>query len=473
VLDAQSDVFLTKHQINTGLDYRHRHQLTWMFRTLIFATEACAIFGTGLLLDKATGGEFGFLQPLELSFAYCFLIVLMDGVAVPPFKRKSGTAIRAVTGVFVCSFGLHASLALTTAWGTAALGAWFVGSVAGVTILRNGAMDLAQRFPATWPPPLRALVLGGGSWASEFTRANRLAGARAAFDVIGAVTDPTERLHDGIDMLARQIVEEKVTDVFLALPLSAAERIDEILAALQFLPITVRLAPERLPSNKALALKVGAVASMLVLVRPPSSNFDLSVKRALDVVGALTLLVLLAPLFAVLAVLIKCDSSGPVLFCQTRIGQFGRSFLIYKFRSLHIAHSDANAERLVSRGDLRVTRVGRYARKYSLDELPQLLNVVFGSMSLVGPRPHASCAKADGRLYAEVQADYPLRYRVKPGMTGWAQVNGWRGNTDTAEKLLKRVEFDFEYIRRWSLAMDAQILLRTIPSVLAPPADNA
>jgi len=105
--------------------------------------------------------------------------------------------------------------------------------------------------------------------------------------------------------------------------------------------------------------------------------------------------------------------------------------------------------------------------------LPQLLNVVLGSMSLVGPRPHACRAKADGKLYAEVRADYPLRYRVKPGMTGWAQVNGWRGNTDTAEKLLKRVEFDFDYIRRWSLALDFQILLRTIPSVFVPPADNA
>jgi lipopolysaccharide/colanic/teichoic acid biosynthesis glycosyltransferase len=117
--------------------------------------------------------------------------------------------------------------------------------------------------------------------------------------------------------------------------------------------------------------------------------------------------------------------------------------------------------------------VGRILRKYSNDELPQILNVVVGDMSLVGPRPHAPRAKADGRIYAEVIPDYMLRYRVKPGMTGWAQVNGWRGNTDTEEKLRRRVELDFNYIRRWSFMLDLQILMRTVPSVVAPPPDNA
>jgi len=212
---------------------------------------------------------------------------------------------------------------------------------------------------------------------------------------------------------------------------------------------------------------------MPVLSRPPFSQAGLSIKRGMDVAGAISLIVLLLPLLVVLAILIKLDSPGPVLFRQTRTGQFGSSFSMYKFRSLYVEQADHAADRLVGAGDTRVTRVGRYARKYSLDELPQLLNVAGGSMSLVGPRPHASRAKAGGRLYAEVRPDYPLRYRVKPGMTGWAQVNGWRGNTDTAEKLMKRVEFDLDYIRSWSLAMDLHILLRTIPSILAPPLDNA
>jgi lipopolysaccharide/colanic/teichoic acid biosynthesis glycosyltransferase len=181
----------------------------------------------------------------------------------------------------------------------------------------------------------------------------------------------------------------------------------------------------------------------------------------------------LGVLFAIVAAIIRLDSQGPIFFRQARSGQYGRSFDIYKFRTLHVAQSDSGAETLVSRGDKRVTRVGKYLRKYSIDELPQIINVVLGDMSLVGPRPHAPRAKADGRIYAEVMPDYMLRYRVKPGMTGWAQVNGWRGNTDTEEKLRKRVEYDFEYIRSWSLMRDFEILLRTIPSVLAPPPGNA
>jgi lipopolysaccharide/colanic/teichoic acid biosynthesis glycosyltransferase len=161
-----------------------------------------------------------------------------------------------------------------------------------------------------------------------------------------------------------------------------------------------------------------------------------------------------------------------VFFFQPRSGQFGRSFNVFKFRSLHVAKADTAAESLVQRGDSRVTRVGKYLRKYSIDELPQIINVLLGDMSLVGPRPHAPRAKAGGRIYAEVMPDYMLRYRVKPGMTGWAQVNGWRGNTDTEDKLRKRVEFDFHYIENWSMMRDIKILAMTVPSALFPPKDN-
>jgi len=475
MLDAQRFVFPSTNQDEPALDRLHLHQFTWTFRYIIFAVEALAIYATGVLLQKMTLTQFEFVQPLDQSFFYYFLVILMDGVTIPPFKRQSHIGVRAVAAVFLCSFGLHASLALTSVWGSAALAIWFIGSAAGVTILRNGGMDIMQRFPVTWPLPPHAIVFGNGAWATDFARHNRLAGARAAFNVVGIVDDPNEAKlpHQGTNALAARIVAERVTDVFVALPSSATARIEDVLAALRFLPVTIRLAPVHLSPLRIAGVDVEAVASMPVLSRPSFSKIELSIKRVLDVVGALTLLLLLLPLFGTLSILIKLDSPGPVLFRQTRIGQFGRGFSIYKFRSLHVAQADDNAEQLVSRGDSRVTRIGRYARRYSLDELPQLLNVVLGSMSLVGPRPHAHRAKADGKLYAEVWANYPLRYRVKPGMTGWAQVNGWRGNTDTAEKLLKRVEFDFDYIRRWSLALDFQILLRTIPSVFVPPADNA
>jgi polysaccharide biosynthesis protein PslA len=211
---------------------------------------------------------------------------------------------------------------------------------------------------------------------------------------------------------------------------------------------------------------------MPTLMVPPFSLAGAFAKRTLDLIVALGLLIPLTPLFLLTALAIRLDSPGPVFFLQKRTGQFGRSFDIYKFRSLHVANADRGAESLVSKGDARVTRVGKYLRKYSIDELPQLINVLVGDMSLVGPRPHAPRAKADRRIYAEVMPDYMLRYRVKPGMTGWAQVNGWRGNTDTEEKLRKRVEFDFEYIKTWSFRRDLKILAMTVPSALFPPQDN-
>jgi len=277
-----------------------------------------------------------------------------------------------------------------------------------------------------------------------------------------------------IENLADYLTDHELHDVYMALPWSAGERISFLIHRLRFLPLTVRLIPDQIPPalrwHESEELDGVVLPTLMV---PPFSAVGAILKRSCDLVISGLLLIPLAVLFLIVAIVIKLDSRGPVFFRQARSGQYGRSFDIYKFRSLHVAQADNVAETLVSRGDRRVTRVGKYLRKYSIDELPQILNVVLGDMSLVGPRPHAPRAKADGRIYAEVMPDYMLRYRVKPGMTGWAQVNGWRGNTDTEEKLRKRVEFDFDYIRSWTLARDFKILLRTIPSVIAPPRENA
>jgi lipopolysaccharide/colanic/teichoic acid biosynthesis glycosyltransferase len=170
---------------------------------------------------------------------------------------------------------------------------------------------------------------------------------------------------------------------------------------------------------------------------------------------------------AAVALAIKLDSKGPVLFRQRRYGFNNELIEVFKFRSMYVEASDANAAKLVSKGDPRVTRVGRFIRKTSLDELPQLFNVVFsGNLSLVGPRPHALQAKAEHRLYEEAVDGYFARHRVKPGITGWAQVNGWRGETDTKDKIQRRVEHDLYYIENWSLLFDVYILMRTPFSLL-------
>jgi lipopolysaccharide/colanic/teichoic acid biosynthesis glycosyltransferase len=161
------------------------------------------------------------------------------------------------------------------------------------------------------------------------------------------------------------------------------------------------------------------------------------------------------------AAAIWIESPGPVLFRQKRRGMNNEPFTMLKFRSMHIAATDQNADKLVTRGDARVTRVGAFIRKTSLDELPQLINILRGDMSLVGPRPHAYGAKAADRLYEEVVARYPARHRVLPGLTGLAQVRGFRGNTLREEDIIRRFDSDLEYIERWSISLDLVIIVRT------------
>ena len=161
------------------------------------------------------------------------------------------------------------------------------------------------------------------------------------------------------------------------------------------------------------------------------------------------------------AIAIRLESRGPILFRQKRYGFNNELIEVLKFRSMYVDRCDQNAANLVTRDDPRVTGVGRFIRKTSIDELPQLINVLRGELSLVGPRPHALHAKAADKLYDEAVEGYFGRHRVKPGITGWAQINGWRGETDTAEKIQKRVEYDLYYIENWSLLLDLYILVRT------------
>lgn len=184
-------------------------------------------------------------------------------------------------------------------------------------------------------------------------------------------------------------------------------------------------------------------------------------KQLLDYVLGTMALLFFAPLLLIIAMAIKLDSPGPVLFRQKRRGLNNQPFMVFKFRSMYVHLSDIEASRQTSRNDPRVTRVGKWLRCLSLDELPQLLNVLRCEMSLVGPRPHALNMRIEGELLDVAAGDYLLRYSVKPGITGWAQVNGVRGEVVRLEDLRKRIEYDLEYIRRWSVRFDLKILFLT------------
>jgi Undecaprenyl-phosphate glucose phosphotransferase len=262
--------------------------------------------------------------------------------------------------------------------------------------------------------------------------------------------------------------------VLFALPISAEGRILEMLKKLWVLPVDIRLSAHtnRLRFRPRAYSYLGKVPTLDVF-EAPITDWDLVMKWLFDhIVGALVLL-LAAPVMALVALAVKLDSPGPVLFRQKRFGFNNERIDVFKFRSLYHDQADPLAAKVVTKNDSRVTRVGRFIRKTSLDELPQLFNVVFKSnLSLVGPRPHAVQGKLQSQLFDEAVDGYFARHRVKPGITGWAQISGWRGETDTHEKIQRRVEHDLYYIENWSVLFDLFILAKT-PMALATKSENA
>lgn len=257
--------------------------------------------------------------------------------------------------------------------------------------------------------------------------------------------------------------------VIFTLPITAEGRILQMLKQLWVLPVDIRLSAHtnQLQFRPRSYSYIGSVPVLDVQDRP-IADWDVVLKWLFDrVVGTLALIAL-SPVFVVTAIAIKLDSKGPVFFRQKRYGFNNELIEVFKFRSMYTDQCDATASRLVTKGDPRVTRVGRFIRKTSIDELPQLFNVVFkGNLSLVGPRPHAVHAKAVDRLYNDVVDGYFARHKVKPGITGWAQIKGWRGETDTEEKIQQRVAHDLYYIENWSVFFDLWILIKTPFSLLS------
>ncbi len=264
----------------------------------------------------------------------------------------------------------------------------------------------------------------------------------------------------------------RVDMLIVSLPLAAETRMQMLLRRLWVLPIDIRLAVQGtgLRFRPQAYSYIGNIP-MLDLADKPIANWDFVLKWLFDKVVGMAALFVLAPVMALVAMAVKFDSSGPVLFRQRRYGFNNELIEVLKFRSMYVDMADQNAAKLVTKGDRRVTKVGRFIRRTSLDELPQLFNVLKGELSLVGPRPHALQAKAADHLYDEVVDGYFARHKVKPGITGWAQVHGWRGETDTREKIEKRVEHDLYYIENWSVFLDVYILFKTPFSLLKT--DNA
>jgi Undecaprenyl-phosphate glucose phosphotransferase len=313
-------------------------------------------------------------------------------------------------------------------------------------------------------------IIGAGPVAQHLLRS--LAAQQANLRIFGVYDDQAKSLpracmgypiRGTVDDLVREAREHHIDTVLVALPLAQDRELVETLNRLCLLPVHVRLCPD------AFGLRLGQVGAshiaghtFLNVIERPMSGWPAIAKEIEDrVLGALILAVI-SPLLLAIAIMIKLDSPGPVLFRQKRYGFNNRLIEVFKFRSMYTHMTDHNAEQLTRRNDPRITRIGAFLRRTSLDELPQFLNVVRGEMSIVGPRPHAIAAKAGPLLYQEAVKYYDARHRVKPGITGWAQVNGWRGETDTVEQIRKRVEHDLYYIEHWSILLDLKIIVRTV-----------
>lgn len=461
--------------------------------TVLFLVESIGIWAAGFAAATAFGigaGEklWGAHQLIFAAAACLFPLTtgLNDRSAGRVRTIRSLWGMRSIAPLLVAQLAALAAFAivhpsLTLAPSEPALLNWFAAWFAtsyGIAGLCDSGLELTiRRRERQGKLVRRAVVYGGGPHGQRFieavTRPSNNQLQIAAFFDERATAIPGQigevPFGGGADELIAYVQQHAIEEIFVALPWSADSRILDILRKFRPLPASVRLAPESALLHPALVGHEAAGAALAPIVRrTPLSPWGQFLKGILDRVIAAAALIWLSPLLLCVAIAVKLSSPGPVFFRQNRLGFNNLPFSVYKFRSMRVAASVDTTLKQATRNDSRVTRVGAFLRKSSLDELPQLFNVLSGDMSLVGPRPHPMWRKA-GDLFEQGGAEpleaiiheYAARHRVKPGITGWAQISGYRGETATLDRMLKRVELDIHYIDHWSLWFDIKIILRT------------
>jgi len=372
----------------------------------------------------------------------------------------------AVMLTLTIAFLWDGGVAVTRAW----VVGWFLLGGGALVAWRQGAAAILRRWRGQGRLAERIIVIGNGPHAHralDHLRAPEAAGQVTLLGIYSFRGPDVDAAHPEargwLEDLLRDAPDLAADAVLIALPWSEPERIAETCMRLRELPVDVRLAPD-LASYDLPAAVPHSIAGRVALEvwGRPLRDWRGVMKRAEDLLIGSALVVLFAPVMALSALAIRCDSKGPVLLRQRRYGLGNQPVSVFKFRTMYADKGDLSGRIATVRGDPRVTRVGRFLRRTSLDELPQLFNVVMGSMSLVGPRAHPVEMQVGGRYYHEIVSHYAARHRMKPGITGLAQVNGYRGLVDTLEKAQRRLDYDLHYVEHWSLAMDLRILFATI-----------
>lgn len=351
------------------------------------------------------------------------------------------------------------------------LGTWFGYGISYLAVSRMVVGTIVTRLMNNGRLERRAVIVGGGQPAADLINtmeANTASDIRICGIFDDRTDDRSPELVAGYPKLGNiaELVEftrkARINMLIVSIPLSAEKRVLQLLKRLWILPVDIRLSAH---TNKLYfrqrTYSYEGTVPMVDVFEKPIADWDSVMKRLFDIVFASLAIVALSPVMVVTAIAVKLDSPGPVFFKQRREGFNNEEIEIFKFRSLKTDQGDKSGINVVTRNDSRVTRVGRFIRKTSIDELPQLFNVVLGSLSLVGPRPHVANAQTDNKLWTEVVDSYIARHKVKPGVTGWAQINGWRGEVDREDKLKGRVEHDLYYIENWSMLFDLYILAIT------------
>ena len=409
----------------------------------------------------------GVLVVLVMQALNCYRVAALRAPA--RFGLRLGVAWFTVFGLAfgACILaGTHPMLARV--W----LGHWTVGGFLALSVERVALWAVTNHLTRGGKLSRRTVIVGGGPAAKQLLQDFAKQGTED-LHIFGIFDDRTDERSPNtvagfpklgnVDDLVDFARATPLDLVIFTLPISAEQRLLVMLRKLWVLPVDIRLAAHmnKLRFRPRAYSYIGKVP-VIDLFDKPIADWDIVVKTIFDRIVGLFCLAVLAPVMLLVALAVKLDSRGPVLFRQRRYGFNNELIEVFKFRSMYANQLDIKANKLVTKNDPRVTRVGRFIRKTSLDELPQLLNVVFkGNLSLVGPRPHAVHAKAADALYDEVVDGYFARHRVRPGITGWAQINGWRGETDTSEKIQKRVECDLFYIENWSIFLDLYVLIAT------------
>lgn len=349
--------------------------------------------------------------------------------------------------------------------------AWYATGLVLLLALRFALAMMVRRWTRNGKMERRAVIVGGGKAAEALIRSLEQQPYND-IRICGIFDDRDDRRSPpvvaGYPKLGNisELIEfariARIDMLIVSLPITAESRVLSLLKKLWVLPVDIRLSAHsnQLRFRPRSYSFIGQVP-MLDIFDRPITNWDSVAKRAFDIVFSLLGILVFSPVMIATAIAIKLDSKGPVFFMQKRHGFNNEVIDVYKFRSMYTEMSDPTARNAVTKNDPRVTRVGRFIRKTSIDELPQFFNSLLGSLSLVGPRPHAVSAQSHNKLYHEVVDGYFARHRVKPGVTGWAQINGWRGEIDNDDKIKMRTEYDLFYIENWSLWFDLEILFLT------------